>query len=758
VTDLTVPDVTGLDTIKAALAYAASGWYQVPVRKGTKHPGSVVGAEWHHHSSRDPDQLVSWHVLAGHGIALHAGRSGAIIFDVDHPENMPEIMTAAIRDLRPPFQSTRPGTPGRGHYVFACPPGRMFSNSTGRLGKGWGEVRGANGVIIAEPTEHPDGGRYRWEHAGPVPVLPDEIAGLLDDALASEDAATDTEVAAFTAEHVKGTRPRLLAGPVSQFRTRTGTGESRHESAVAATVWAAKEARAGYYPASLAFTAIGVLFRQSLNGTPGRSPAEEYQAIIAWAVGQARAADLEEVRRIAERNDARTFTPGDTPLSRLTAFITGLRSWLELPDPAHVLLTLGAAATRDLDGEPVWLLLVAVPSSGKTETVRLLDRRADGRLNEVTAAGLLGWSKGREARPSGVLSRIGDRGLVTFGDLSSLLATSDGGGRDATFGLLRRAYDGHVTRDVSPPGRPAPDISDQLAWSGRLTVIAAVTQAIDRYAVHADQLGPRWVYIRIADPDITAKRRASDQARRGDLGKLRENARRQADEIILAAMKNMPDDIPDHVFAVIRDAALVTCWGRGVVPRHGYGRREIDGMPVVESPPRIVRQLCGLARGLLALGLPEDYTAGLLRRTALDSMPEDRHAVLGALAGGEVLSTAALARAAGLHRHVARMRAEELEVIGVVRGIREGPDHDDEFDRRPVSWRLHGDDGQVIASVFAQNADCMGWHEIMLTHPPSPPRSGVDMGSHNFVPPPDTGSHNFVPPSPPLFRQPGAVS
>jgi hypothetical protein len=57
----------------------------------------------------------------------------------------------------------------------------------------------------------------------------------------------------------------------------------------------------------------------------------------------------------------------------------------------------------------------------------LLNDVADGRLNEITPPGLLGWSKGRESVPICLLARIGKTGLVTFGDLSMLLATSDRG-------------------------------------------------------------------------------------------------------------------------------------------------------------------------------------------------------------------------------------------------------------------------------------------------------------------------------------------
>ena len=200
----------------------------------------------------------------------------------------------------------------------------------------------------------------------------------------------------------------------------------------------------------------------------------------------------------AAQGRAKTSSAAGTKSTSLAAFVAQLRGWLDLPDPGHVLLTLAAAATRDLDGEALWLLLVAPPSSGKTEGINMLDDLADDRLNEVTAAGLLGWGrKGREPVPTGVLIRVGRVGLVTFGDLSSLLATSDSGRQAATFSLLRRVYDGGPAgRDIQPPGGNAPE-GVRLSWSGRLTVVAAVTGAIDRFSVHDDELGPRWVYCRL---------------------------------------------------------------------------------------------------------------------------------------------------------------------------------------------------------------------------------------------------------------------
>lgn len=150
-----------VDMLTAALAYANAGWYLLPVRLGSKHPGSVVGEHWQDKSSRDPQQIVSWFAATTCEIVLHVGRSGAVVFDVDDPTKLPDVLRKHL--VTAPFQSTRPDVPGRGHYVFMQPPGRVIGNSPGRLGGAWGEIRGKNGVVKVFPSKHADGGEYRWE-------------------------------------------------------------------------------------------------------------------------------------------------------------------------------------------------------------------------------------------------------------------------------------------------------------------------------------------------------------------------------------------------------------------------------------------------------------------------------------------------------------------------------------------------------------------------------------------------------------------
>ena len=106
---LTVPVIdAGADVLTAALAYAAAGIYVLPVARGSKNPGSVVGKNWHTKSSRDPQQIAAWFAGADHGIALHCGRSGLVVFDVDKSSKCwPGI--SGLRPTSPPAPTMSEG-------------------------------------------------------------------------------------------------------------------------------------------------------------------------------------------------------------------------------------------------------------------------------------------------------------------------------------------------------------------------------------------------------------------------------------------------------------------------------------------------------------------------------------------------------------------------------------------------------------------------------------------------------------------------
>lgn len=307
---LHIPDnINDLDTLTAALAYATAGWYVLPVKADTKHPGSVVGNGWPSLSSRDPKQITAWFAGTDHGIALHCGRSGAVVLDIDNPNNIPDLVLAATETTNCPYQSTRADQPGRGHYLLHNTTGRRIGNGLGTLAADkWGEVRGANGVIIAAPTPHPSGGRYHWERTGAVPPIPDYIDEALPNSTTPDDTATDAQVKAFLDTNNSGTLTEAITGLGNALRAKIDRGASCHMSTLGIVTDAMAEAAGGLYPAREALKEIWPIYRKTVTTgtstgrilTPKQAK-DSFAGILAWAVGQAPANAERAIERVRDR-------------------------------------------------------------------------------------------------------------------------------------------------------------------------------------------------------------------------------------------------------------------------------------------------------------------------------------------------------------------------------------------------------------------------------------------------------------------------
>jgi len=375
-----------------------------------------------------------------------------------------------------------------------------------------------------------------------------------------------------------------------------------------------------------------------------------------------------------------------------------LASYQHLDDPGHVWFALAVAiSSAAFDDEPLWGMLVGAPSSGKTETARALGNIA-GHIDDLTAAGLLTWTRGKDPKPSGALMRIGKRGLTTIGDFSTVLAQSNKGNRDLLYSMLRRVYDGSLDRDLA---------AGKLHWRGRLTLLACCTPIIDDYSSHADALGPRWLYYRIHTRDTHTKR-AMGLAARLPSKQGRAHAAELAEQLVeQAADRARTITIPIQLHAALVDLAIVCCYARAAVPRSGYGHREITSMAIVEDPPRLTKQLIQLAHATLALGAPTGHAYQLCRHAALDSIPQARRRVLEVLADRGEHAVSEVAREVGAHRQVARFALEELAAAGLL-AFPVSYDEDETGQGgswTPRSWRLDGPDTDLIVSVLTGSPD-----------------------------------------------------
>lgn len=168
----------------AAGDYLGRGWSIIPLRPGSKMP--AIRWEEYQRQHADAETLARWlHRWRHLNIGIVTGAvSGLVVLDLDRRHGGLESL-AALERLHGPLPPTVEAETGGGgrHLYFACPPVAPRN----RVGLAPGiDLRGEGGMVVAPPSLHASGGRYRWRPghepgALPLAVLPYWLARLAED-------------------------------------------------------------------------------------------------------------------------------------------------------------------------------------------------------------------------------------------------------------------------------------------------------------------------------------------------------------------------------------------------------------------------------------------------------------------------------------------------------------------------------------------------------------------------------------------------
>jgi hypothetical protein len=304
--------------------------------------------------------------------------------------------------------------------------------------------------------------------------------------------------------------------------------------------------------------------------------------------------------------------------------ITTFRRWLSLDDPSPVYAVAAALVANRAPGDPVWLLLVCAPSTGKTEILS-----AAMRLPwvipaaKVTEASLLSGTSKRErttGATGGLLRQVGDFGVLLCKDFTSVLAQNKDSRAEA-MAALREAYDGEWHRPVGTDGGKV------LSWKGKCGLIGGVTPALDHYGQVVSALGDRFILLRLPDANVDD---FGAQALRH--GEQEQQMRRELQDALAGLVEgadlthvNRALDA-DERRHLIRLAAY-TARARTAVMRDGYSQ-EVAYFPQVEGPGRLVKAYARLLGGLEAIGCDARTAWATLIRIAVDCAPALRTKVI----------------------------------------------------------------------------------------------------------------------------------
>lgn len=287
-------------------------------------------------------------------------------------------------------------------------------------------------------------------------------------------------------------------------------------------------------------------------------------------------------------------------------------------DSLHAVLA--TAAVEQLDGDPLWLMVVSGPGNTKTETVASL--AGIGALVESTVSSegalLSGTSKRERSKDAtgGLLRKLGSEGVLVIKDFTSILSMARET-RATVLGAFREVYDGLWSRNLGTDG------GRTLTWTGRLAFVGAVTSAWDQHHAVIAAMGDRFLLIR-TDSGNNANRLTSGKQALANIGSEADMRKELAEAAagVIAAMDRTPIELTEAEEDMILAAANLVTRARTAVERDYKGNPLEAHVP--EAPTRMAKQLGQVVRGAVAIGLDRDDALRLAIRCARDSMPPTR--------------------------------------------------------------------------------------------------------------------------------------
>jgi hypothetical protein len=343
--------------------------------------------------------------------------------------------------------------------------------------------------------------------------------------------------------------------------------------------------------------------------------------------------------------------------------------WLILPDRTPVYAVLGTIAANLLPGDPVWLGLIAPPSSAKTEILNSISTLPYVRqAATLTPAGLLsGTPKKQHATGAvgGLLRQIGGFGIISLKDFGSVLSMRPDA-KAEVLAALREIFDGAWTRHLGTDG------GRTLDWRGKLGMLFGVTGVIDSHYSVIGAMGDRFLFNRMA-PGTGQLKRALQHVGTATAQMRKELA--EAVARLFAAVRPEPRPLSEAEFVRLDRVVSLVVRLRGAVERDRYSR-EIEAVYGAEGTARLGLTLERLLAGLDTLGVERALAMNLIEEIAMDSVPPLRRAAYQYLCkvaeAAELPATPEIARVLDLPTTTVRRALEDLAAYKLVKRIPQG--------------------------------------------------------------------------------------
>lgn len=415
------------------------------------------------------------------------------------------------------------------------------------------------------------------------------------------------------------------------------------------------------------------MIRAASGGTRGPGASERRQRAQAWLEENDVEPDengqepvvAQEGPRVDRDVESAPDIPHDCPAARV---YRAVRRWLVLDDHLLPIMPLVVGVANWLTGPPVWLMIVAPPSSGKSEVIRGLNgvkgvRHISSITASTFASGMM--ASAGSARAPSLLERMEKRGqwLLTLKDFGTIQSVQQET-RNEIFGQLREIYDGQFDATYGT--------GVEINWKGKIGMLVGATPAVDRQYKWSAELGERFVQFRPTAPDpkavsMMAVGAADQEDQKND--EIQDAYRTAFEELgdQLSGDGDTPGLSEDQRSIVAALARFTANARRPVRHQRGGGYQVLPP----EGPARLAKVFVQLYEAaLICLGEDDQLARRVVGRVTVDSIPGRRGKLLRALAEDpEGVSARSMSQWLGCDKETARKELEELEAIKLVDSI-----------------------------------------------------------------------------------------
>lgn len=381
--------------------------------------------------------------------------------------------------------------------------------------------------------------------------------------------------------------------------------------------------------------------------------------------------DLEELEKHNRATLRRAELAKLTPISYEELSAVFLK-WMLIPDMGILKFITAFYCANRLPGKALWAFVIGPSGGGKTEFLNSLTD-----LGDVYPVSLITPNTFLSGMPGGndasLLPKLSGK-IALFKDWTSILSMQKDA-KGEVMSQFREIYDGDMTK-VFGNGRIA-------RWHGKVSVLAASTQAVDLNQQQYTHLGERFLNYRMVMPDrkLVALRSLDNSHDQDKMTRELSNAMYAFIKGIdfssyketFEDFKNSIPQMPNEYKAELVNLANFMTMARSGIIRDFGMKKEVIFVPAAEMPTRSSGQLAKLASSLIIAnkGKFEVDDMKIIYKTALDSIPQTNKMVIAEMARGDEQSTAEIATALGYPTEPIKMYLENLAMLKVCKRSRD---------------------------------------------------------------------------------------